>query len=73
MAYRKRKTEFAGPGCLVQAFGLLLLFFFPIGTVIGLILLVVGGAMSVKLICSNCGNRVEKTSTLCPTCKEPLS
>ncbi len=73
MAEKKRKTEFAGTGCLVQGVGLLLLFVWPIGTIIGLGLLIYGSFMSTKLICSNCGNQVVKTSKICPHCNVPLT
>lgn len=72
MAYRKKKGEFAGGGCLVQGLGLLLLFVWPIGTLFGVVLLIAGGRMAIKLICSDCGNKVEKTSKLCPTCMVAL-
>ena len=65
----RRKAEFIGVGALVQLVGLVLLFFFPLGTIAGVLLLIIGSAMSVKTICSSCGNKVEKTSKLCPTCK----
>lgn len=68
-ARKKRKGEFAGAGCLVQGVGLLLLFFFPIGTIVGVFLLLAGSLMSVKLICGNCGNKVEKESKICPACR----
>lgn len=69
----KRKSEIAGAGCLVQGIGLLLLIFFPLGTVIGIVLLLVGSAMSVKWVCGHCGNRVEgKQVKLCPACHASL-
>ncbi len=72
MVQKKQKAEFAGAGCFVQALGVVALFFFPIGTVLGVILLIAGSAMSLKTICSRCGNKVEKTSKICPTCQLPL-
>lgn len=72
MAKKVKKTEFAGTGCLLQGFGLLLLFFFPIGTIAGVGLLLYGSIKSTKLICGACGNRIEKTANLCPTCKAAL-
>jgi rubrerythrin len=72
MAIKLKKSEFMGAGCMVQAVGLVLLFVWPIGTFIGIALLIYGGTMSGKFICSNCGNPVVKTSTLCPHCKEPI-
>jgi rubrerythrin len=73
-AKRKRKTEMAGVGCLIQAIGLVALFFFPIGTFIGIILLIYGSMKSTYLVCSNCGNRLsDKNVKMCPTCKANLS
>lgn len=72
-AKKKHKSEFAGIGCVIQGLGLVLLFFFPIGTIIGAVLLLVGSTMSIKLICSSCGNIVEKTAKICPTCKSNFS
>ncbi len=68
MAKKKKKSEFLGVGCLIEAVGLVLLFLFPIGTIIGVILLVVGSRYSYKYVCSECGNKVEKTSKICPHC-----
>lgn len=70
MAKKENKSEFAGVGCFVQLIGLILFFFFPIGTIIGIALLILGGLKANKLICSNCGNPIEKTAKICPTCKE---
>ncbi len=76
MAYRKRKSEFAGVGALVQLLGLILLFqiyLFPIGTIAAILILLIGSRLATKLICSDCGNKIEPSSLLCPTCKEPLT
>lgn len=75
-----KKGEIAGIGAAIQAVGVILfaLFFFISGelsvvcAVVGIILLVVGGRMAHKLLCSACGNKVEKTSRLCPACRSPL-
>lgn len=66
------ERRFAGLGCLVQGIGLIAMFIWPIGTAIGVVLLLVGSSMSKKLIRSGCGNTVEKTSTMCPACKVTL-
>lgn len=67
------KTEKTGAGCFVQAVGVIALFFFPVGTILGLILLVWGSQLSKKLICGNCGNRVDSRDVkICPVCKEAL-
>ncbi len=75
MAYRKRKTEFAGVGALVQLLGIILLLvtaLFPYSTIAGVLLFLIGSSLATKLICSDCGNKIEPSSLLCPTCKEPL-
>lgn len=73
-AYIKKKTEVVGIGCLVQGLGLVLCFlFFPIGLIAGLIVLVIGGRMAIKLVCSACGNKLEdKEVKICPVCKAAL-
>lgn len=85
-AHKIRKSEIAGVGALVQLLGVAaagyFFFFFSlasavagyiIGAVVLVICLAVGSSLSFKYLCSNCGNRVEKTAKLCPTCKAPLS
>ncbi len=66
-AQKKRKGEFAGSGAAVQAIGLLLCFTI-VGTIIGIPLLIIGGRMAVKLICSHCGNQTTKEAKICSTC-----
>jgi hypothetical protein len=67
------KYEFAGSGCLVQGIGLILLVFWPIGTIAGAGLLIYGSIMSKRLLCGNCKNRLEsKHVTICPVCKETV-
>jgi len=68
VAKKKTKYQFIGTGALVQLIGLILLFIFPIGTIAGVILLVVGSRMSRRLLCGNCGNGVTKDSKICPHC-----
>jgi len=66
----KKKGESAGAGCLVELVGLVLLPFFPIGTVIGLAVMLCGHSMSYHWVCSICGNRLSgKRVKLCPACK----
>lgn len=65
----ERYTVKAGSGCLVQGIGLILLFIFPIGTIIGVGLLIAGSAMSQKFRCSRCGsNLTSKRVQVCPCC-----
>ena len=69
MAYIKKKGEFIGMGCLIQALGLAVCFlFWPIG----IIILIIGGRMAIKYVCSDCGNKVEKSARICPVCKSEL-
>lgn len=72
MAKIKKKSEFAGIGCLFQGVGLVLLFWFPFGTIMGVILLFYGSFRSIVLKCGDCGNTVERGAKLCPTCKAQL-
>jgi hypothetical protein len=65
----KTKSEFIGGGCVVQGIGILVIWIFPIGTIVGIVLLLLGSRMALKTICSNCGNPVSnKRVTICPTC-----
>jgi Zn finger protein HypA/HybF involved in hydrogenase expression len=68
-----KHTEFIGVGCAVQVLGIALLFLFPIGTIIGIALLVWGSQLSVKWQCATCGNRIEQSAKICPTCKEHIA
>jgi len=64
------KFEFIGLGCAIQAIGVILLFWFPFGTLLGLLLLVIGSRMARKWICSECKNPLaSKSVTLCPACR----
>lgn len=69
----KVKYSSFGFGCLVQVIGIILLFFFPIGTIIGVLLLIIGQGLARKFICSECKNRLNNGKiTVCPTCKAEL-
>ena len=70
----KSKSEFVGMGCLVQLIGLGVIWVFPVGTVVGILLLIIGGRMAIKLICSQCGNPVtNKQVKICPSCQAAFS
>lgn len=75
LAKLTRKTEFAGVGAAVQAAGVLACFFmFPVGLIVGILLLIIGGRMAIKFYCGNCGNRVEnKQVKMCPVCHSTLT
>jgi hypothetical protein len=67
------KYDSAGTGCFVQAIGLIALFFFPVGTVIGLLMIGWGSYLSKRLLCGNCKNKVDsKEVRMCPVCREVL-
>jgi hypothetical protein len=69
VATKKVKYEFAGVGAMVQAIGLIGMFFYPVGTIGGIALLIIGSVMSKKIRCSECGNKVDKESLMCPHCR----
>lgn len=60
-------------GIIVFLIGVGLTFWaFPSGIIFGLILIPLSVAMSRVWVCGDCGNAIEKTSSLCPTCKAHL-
>ena len=58
---------------LLQLCGVVLLFFYPLGTIAGLTFLLAGFALSATSVCSRCGNPVDVSVKKCPHCKEALS
>lgn len=67
-ATKTKKGEFLGLGAAVQALGLASFFIHDIGWVLGIILLIIGGRMAIKTLCSNCGNQTTKDSRICAAC-----
>jgi serine/threonine protein kinase/ribosomal protein L40E len=65
---KKKKGEFLGLGAAVQVLGLVCLFIPTIGIPLGIILLIIGGRMAIKLICLHCGNRTTKHAKICEVC-----
>jgi DNA-directed RNA polymerase subunit RPC12/RpoP len=73
-----KKTEMVGAGAAVQAVGVLIFLaaFLPgLGGlsvpvfVVGLVLVIIGGRMAVRLLCSDCGTKLSaKTVKVCPAC-----
>ena len=64
------KKEKYNIGIVIRIIGVLLLFAFPVGTIIGIGLIVVGWKMSKIFACSECGNPVNDNKVkICPTCK----
>jgi NADH:ubiquinone oxidoreductase subunit K len=50
--------------------GIFLLFVFPVGTAVGVGLIVVGWRMGKTHVCSECGNLVhDRAVKICPACK----
>jgi hypothetical protein len=67
-AEKIKKTEFAGVSSIVQLVGAIALFVFPIGTVAGIILIIIGSNMSQRYTCSECAEKVEKAARRCRHC-----
>jgi hypothetical protein len=67
-ARKKTKGEFFGIGCAVQAFGLACFFIPYVGLFLGIILLIIGGRMALKLVCSACGQRTSSEANTCSAC-----
>lgn len=64
------KCEFAGVGCVVQGLALIVIWFFPIGTLLGIGLIILGSIMSKKWICPQCKNPLaSKDVKVCPACQ----
>jgi hypothetical protein len=65
------KTKITNGGVLIQVVGLVLLFVaFPIGLVLGFIIIVLGGRVARQAICSECRNPLAgKQVKICPVCK----
>jgi hypothetical protein len=69
MAKIETKSELAGTGAFVQLVSFICgMLWFPYFVLPGIVGFVIGSRMAVIPICG-CGNRVEKTSKMCPTCK----
>ena len=71
----KTKSIFTGGDCIVRGIELILLFFWPIRTFVGVVALIIGGGMPLKYVCSECGSRGRQSSSakLCPVCGEHLT
>jgi hypothetical protein len=65
----EKKTEFVGPGGLVQLIGLLLCLT-CYGAIIGIPLIIYGSAMSRQWHCSECGIKLTSSKVkICPGCQ----
>lgn len=62
----KKSTTSESPagGCVVLVIGILLLPFFPIGTVLGIVLIIAGIGLATRkkgvLVCTQCGYKVDR-------------
>ncbi|MEI6205395.1 MAG: hypothetical protein WCP20_01300 [Desulfuromonadales bacterium] len=73
MAQITEKYELLGIGSLLILIGILSLSALPIGTIIGIFLIIWGVNLSKIYRCTSCGNRVESKEILvCPSCREKL-
>ena len=71
MAKKKTVRKTSAGGCLLEVCGIGSIFLavlFPPMVIAGVVLLIIGAMMSFKKVCSDCGNPVDKTSKMCPTC-----
>jgi capsular polysaccharide biosynthesis protein/tRNA A-37 threonylcarbamoyl transferase component Bud32 len=64
---QEKKGELFGLGAAVQAVGLGLCFV-PYCLVLGIVLLVIGGRMALKLVCGHCGQQTDKGAKTCAAC-----
>lgn len=65
----KRVGTTFGVGCLIQIVALAVIFFFPIGTMLGIVLLIVGHSAAYHLECFTCGTKLNsKRVSVCPGC-----
>ncbi|MCX7044360.1 MAG: protein kinase [Candidatus Sumerlaeota bacterium] len=67
-ARRRTKGEFFGIGCAVQAIGLACFFIPYVGFALGVILLIIGGRLALKQVCSECGHRITDEAKTCAAC-----
>jgi hypothetical protein len=66
----KTKSESFGIGCLLQLIGLAVIWFFPIGTLIAVCLLIMGHTASRYPVCSECAIKLNSRGVkICPACK----
>jgi len=66
-AKKKTRSEFLGIGAVVSATGFALVLI-PHWWPLGIILMLIGGRMSLVLVCSNCAKRITRDAELCPHC-----
>lgn len=73
--YRIKHSPFFSPGTVIVLIGLavLLSFHWLLGLLVILGGLVVDLAIGTRYLCGSCGNRLERTSALCPVCQARIT
>ena len=66
------KARTGGGGCLIALIGLACLFYFPLGTLVGILLILIGNYWASYYACGHCGNEVKSDAKLCPSCQATL-
>lgn len=73
MAKIDKNTQGAFTGAFLIIIGFLLLFAWPFGTIIGVLLIFAGSQFGTGFRCGACGNKIDsKQVKMCPTCKTAL-
>jgi len=73
MATLEKNTKGGFTGALLILVGIVLLFAWPFGTIIGIILIIVGANSGNGYRCSDCGNKIDsKQVKMCQTCKAQI-
>lgn len=74
IALRVRRRRTSPMGLCLEVGGFLLLMWFPIGTVVGFVLLVIGHRQSRALVCGQCESDLPNADAArCPHCKSALA
>jgi multisubunit Na+/H+ antiporter MnhG subunit len=69
----KYKAKTGSGGCLIALVGLVCFFYyFPIGIIVGILLILIANDWASYYACGNCSNEVKKDSKLCPSCDARL-
>jgi len=66
-AKKKNRNEFLGIGAVVSATGFAL-FFIPHLWLLGIVVMLIGGRMTLIPVCSNCRKRITRDAEVCPHC-----
>ena len=69
MAKLEKNTMGGFTGAMLILIGIVLLFVWPFGTIIGVIVLIAGFSIGNGYRCGDCGNKIEsKQVKMCPVC-----